>query len=429
LRRTAADAPVISSAPQAGDVKEDVTPSASGQVIAAVDGSVTTTFTGSKVGTYGSFEVDAAGKWTYTLDTANHQDLAEGETKVETFTVTVSDSKGGTATQDVTVHVTGTNDVPVLSSTPASGSVTEDTVLTASGQLSVVDPDHGATITFGGGGTGAYGKLAVAANGTWTYTLDNAAHQDLGAADTKVESFTVTAMDDKGVTVSKDVVVSVHGTNDAAVLSSDSVALTEGNVASDLSASGKLTVSDVDSPATFVPQSASAGAYGSFSVDADGNWTYAATTAHNELEAGKTYDEVFTVKAADGTSTTVTVTITGTNDAAVLSSAIADLTEGDAASDISTSGKLTISDVDSAQTFVPQTSTSGAYGSFSLDTDGSWTYAASSAHDEFVAGQTYTDSFTATSADGTQASVTINILGTAEADVNVAPVASPDTND
>ena len=41
-----------------------------------------------------------------------------------------------------------------------------------------------------------------------------------------------------------------------------------------------------------------------------------------------------------------------------------------------------------------QAGTVGSYGTFAIDANGAWTYTASSAHDEFVAGQTYTDSFT-----------------------------------
>src|SRR5207244_2957384 len=110
--------------------------------------------------------------------------------------------------------------------------------------------------------------------------------------------------------------------------------------------------------------------------------------------------------------TSVTIHILGTNDAAVLSADTRHLTETDAAADISTSGTLTISDVDSPATFVPQAATAGSYGSFAIDAAGAWTYTASSAHNEFVAGTTYSDTFSVASADGTLTSVTIHILGT-----------------
>jgi VCBS repeat-containing protein len=105
------------------------------------------------------------------------------------------------------------------------------------------------------------------------------------------------------------------------------------------------------------------------------------------------------------------VHILGTNDAAVLSTGIANLTETNAAVDISTAGTLTISDVDSAATFVAQTNTAGSYGQFSIGTGGAWTYVANSAHNEFAAGTTYTDTFAVSSADGTLTSVTMHIVG------------------
>ena len=37
-----------------------------------------------------------------------------GETKVETFEVTVTDEHGATSTQTITVTITGTNDIPVI---------------------------------------------------------------------------------------------------------------------------------------------------------------------------------------------------------------------------------------------------------------------------------------------------------------------------
>ena len=49
--------------------------------------------------------------------------------------------------------------------------------------------------------------------------------------------------------------------------------------------------------------------------------------------AGTTYTDTFTVTSADGTTSTVTVNILGTNDAAVITPAVANLTETNAAAD------------------------------------------------------------------------------------------------
>src|SRR6185503_16881261 len=102
------------------------------------------------------------------------------------------------------------------------------------------------------------------------------------------------------------------------------------------STSGTLTVSDVDSDPSFNVQSGTSGTYGSFSISAGGAWTYTASSAHDEFVAGTTYTDTFAVTSADGTSTSVTINITGTNDPAVLSSATVDLTEADSAAAIST---------------------------------------------------------------------------------------------
>ena len=110
---------------------------------------------------------------------------------------------------------------------------------------------------------------------------------------------------------------------------------------------------------------------------------------------------------------TVTVKIVGVNDPALLSKAQVHLVEGDDAASISTSGTLTISDVDSPETFVAGSQT-GLYGTLTIEEDGDWFYQASSAHDEFVDGKTYRDRFVVESADGTTTKVEIVILGTAD---------------
>src|SRR5262249_56695459 len=113
-------------------------------------------------------------------------------------------------------------------------------------------------------------------------------------------------------------------------------------------------------------------------MDAAGNGPCPDSTAHNEFVDGTTYTDTFTVASADGTLTSVTINILGTNDAAVLSSDTKDLTETDDAADISTSGTLTVSDVDSAATFVAQAGTAGSYGTFAIDAAANSTSTASS---------------------------------------------------
>src|SRR6185437_4508656 len=95
---------------------------------------------------------------------------------------------------------------------------------------------------------------------------------------TYTDTFAVASAD--GTTTS--VTINILGANDAAVLSADVRDLSETNVA--LATSGTLTVSDVDSPASFVAQAGTIGSYGTFAIDAAGAWTYTANSEHNEFE-------------------------------------------------------------------------------------------------------------------------------------------------
>ncbi|MCI2965476.1 VCBS domain-containing protein, partial [Shewanella sp. N2AIL] len=140
-------------------------------------------------GALGSLTIDAAGNWTYNVDNADVQYLAEGETKVETFVVLSQDGTEHT----VTITITGTNDVPVIAGDDV-GAVTEDAtdpVLTDSGTLTITDADSGQAVFQAGNGTpsvGALGSLTIDAAGNWTYNVDNADVQYLAEGETKVET-------------------------------------------------------------------------------------------------------------------------------------------------------------------------------------------------------------------------------------------------
>ncbi|KAB0675350.1 VCBS domain-containing protein, partial [Aureimonas leprariae] len=165
--------------------------------------------------------------------------------------------------------------------------------------------------------SGIYGTAALdLASGTVAYALDDArAATDALAGGAAVrDEFAVAVRDRSGATASATVAFDIRGTDDAASLSSAQVSLAEGDTAAALSASGKLTLTDVDSPTAFVAGTTT-GDLGRFMVDTSGAWSYAATSAHDELAAGERRLERFAVLATDGTATRVDVEIVGTNDA------------------------------------------------------------------------------------------------------------------
>mgnify|MGYP002527983323 CR=1 FL=1 len=203
---------------------------------------------------YGVMAMAPDGTYTYTIDNADPDTngLALGETRTETFTVYVSDGRGGLATQEITVTLTGTNDRPELSIANAAQDIHEDTA-SVGGTFAVQDPDSdsGQNQTFhieGGSNTPAadgtspsdgshsatgstdatfttdYGKLTLdPATGQWTYALNNASDkvQQLNAGETKVETFEVTVTDEHGATSTQTITVTITGTNDIPVIDTD----------------------------------------------------------------------------------------------------------------------------------------------------------------------------------------------------------------
>ncbi|WP_345478708.1 retention module-containing protein, partial [Niveibacterium umoris] len=388
-----------------GTVQEDLVLTSAGTLTTTgVNTFVPTTLNG----TWGDLVVAADGKWTYTLHNGDAavQALAGGSSQTEHFTVGVSD--GTTTSVDITVL--GTNDGAVITGTD-TGSVTEDTTLTAAGKLDVTDVDAGQSSFVAGSHAGTYGSLTIDAAGNWTYALDNAAAnvQQLKTGETVTDTITVTSADG----TSHAIVVSVHGTDETTTAGS-------GSVQEDLvlTSAGTLTTTGVN---TFVPTTLN-GTWGDLVVAADGKWTY---TLHNgdaavqALAGGSSQTEHFTVGVSDGTTTSVDITVLGTNDAAAITgNTTGTVTEDVAVSggNLTTSGSLAVSDVDSGEAvFATPATLAGTYGTFTFNTTtGAWTYAANnsqSAIQSLGAGQSLTDSITVKSADGTASqviSVTIN---------------------
>ena len=122
-----------------------------------------------------------------------------------------SRSKPGTP-----ITITGTNDAPKITSGEQAGSVVEDGVQTASGQVTATDVDDNAVLTYSGSGAGDYGSLSVdEETGAWTYTLANGstAVQSLHAGEQVTDTFTVTVTDDQGASTTQDVVITITGTS------------------------------------------------------------------------------------------------------------------------------------------------------------------------------------------------------------------------
>ena len=137
-------------------------------------------------GRYGSLTLDAQGHYTYTLNNASTavQSLGAGETATDTFTYTAVDGHGGSAQNTLTVTINGADTPPTVAA--ATASTTDNTALTATGSLpapQVVDLNAQPSFVPISNAQGQYGSLTLNADGTYTYTLNNASQavQQLGA--------------------------------------------------------------------------------------------------------------------------------------------------------------------------------------------------------------------------------------------------------
>ncbi|WP_442868288.1 VCBS domain-containing protein [Bradyrhizobium sp. CCBAU 53415] len=363
--------------------------------------------------------------WTYSVPDHLFDFLAEDEKLILNYVVQVDDGHGGIVSTPLTVsingadvNVEGTNDVPTIieDDTTSTGAVTEDAAapLVANGTITFNDPDLTDTHTASfelkstnssahlpgfSDGTSHIGTFAltavsespgVSSRGSvgWTFTIDNndPVLQSLAEGQTVTQVYTVTVDDHHGGTVTRDVTVTITGTNDAPTITSDLDAATGGvteDAGATLSIGGTLAIQDLDLIDTHTAQamfkSSTSSAHlpgfdddtplGTFTIDssvlesiADINngamlgWHFTLGNSNAMLQSlaeGQTITQVYTVTFDDHhggiVSQDVTVTITGVNDAPTITSDV-DAAKGavteDEGSPLLTCGTLAIQDVD-----------------------------------------------------------------------------------
>ncbi|MDR6663754.1 T1SS-143 domain-containing protein, partial [Tardiphaga robiniae] len=234
---------------------------ASGQMTATdVDHGAVLTWSINGPATYGNMVINqATGVWSYTLDngSAATQALAEGETKTQVFTATVTDEHGATANQTVTITIHGTNDAPVIhvdnGDSDAKFFTETNAGLTAGGTLSVTDVDVSDTVTanvlsVSASGSGienhftsaqllsflSLGASQVKAAGSttgdiaWAFNSQSEAFDFLPNGWESKISYTIQVSDGHGGMDTHVVEIKIHGTNDAPVADLNG-AVTAGN--------------------------------------------------------------------------------------------------------------------------------------------------------------------------------------------------------
>src|SRR5262245_49271987 len=304
------DAPVITSTAQAGAVTEHTNVDNSGNLnaggtIAFTDVDLIDThtvgFTAGGNNYLGTFTPtlthDATGGstgtvgWTFSVPDKAVEFLGAGQTLTQTYTVLVVDNNGGLAAQTVTITITGTNEVPVITSGVQTGSVPEIADGAAgentaphslSGAVTFTDADLSdietssisnkqvvATLANGYTLSAAQQNALVNAftidaathsttDGTgligWHYNINDLALDFLGKNDQAVLTFTVQVADGNGGFATQDVKITVLGAEDVPTITAGSTTATgsfsertgvTGSTALD-TASGSIAFADVD---------------------------------------------------------------------------------------------------------------------------------------------------------------------------------------
>ncbi len=274
---------------------------------------------------------------------------------------------------------------PVISG--ATGSVYEDSIwpvgsnnLTAFNGITVTgDQGQSSFVTFAAQSStpGTYGTFTLATNGIWTYTADNTqtAIQQLGSGQSLTDSFTAVSADG---TLSVPVTVTINGTNDAPVIggvSSGQVTEDVNVINGNLTTGGTLTISDADQgQSSFAAQTRNA-FYGTFTLTADGTWTYTADNSQlsiQQLGAGESVTDSFFARSSDGSAgQLVTVTINGTHDNPVVSGVLTgdvyeDQVWPSGTNSLHTFNGISVTGDQGESHFVDQSGTAGTYGAFTL---------------------------------------------------------------
>ena len=479
----------------------DVDASDTKTVTAVLFGASSGTVGSALAGGFGSLTLNANGGFSYVVNNANASVQAlrtSGDTLTDTFTYSVTDTAGASSSTTLVITITGANDAPVAVSDTATASeaggvsnatagsnatgnvLSNDTDVDTGDTKTVSAVSFGVTSgTVGSALAGSFGSVTLNANGSFTYVVDNSnsAVQALRTSgQTLTETFNDTVSDTAGASSSTTLVITITGANDAPVAVSDSATAVEaggvsngllgsnatGNVLSndtDVDAGDTKTVSAVSFGANSgTVGSALAGSFGNLTLNANGSFTYVVDNVNASVQAlrtsGHTLTDTFNYFVSDtagaSSSTTLVITITGTNDTpvavsdtgtAVEAGGVANGTAGSNATgnvlsndtDVDASDTKTVTAVSFGVSSVTVGSALvGNFGSLTLNSDGSFSYVVDNANPAVQAlrtsGNTLIDTFTYSVTDTAGASsattLAITITGANDAPVAVSDAAT-----
>ena len=226
---------------------------------------------------------------------------------------------------------------------------------------------------------------------------------------------------DGNLTDSDVITINITPVNDTSIIRGITIGTVQEDntvVNNSISAIGSLTISDVDTGEDSFIAETIIGTYGNLSIAANGDWTYIADNTQPTIQAlddNESLTDTIQISAFDGTTHNIVLTISGTDDLAVIGGTFTGSVTEDGT--LTSAGTLTITDTDSSDpsnfaNITPQTSDNG-YGTFEI-TNNNWTFVVNNTHASVQAldsGETLIDTYTFTAPDGVTQPVTVTING------------------
>ena len=233
----------------------------------------------------------------------------------DTITYTISDGNEGTSTATVTVTVASVNDAPVAGA--ANEGTSEEAVL--NGAVPAATDIDGTIVSYALVNDVAEGRLTLEVDGSYRFD-PGSDFEDLADGESRAVTFTYTATDNEGqASAPATVTITVTGTGDVPVASA-AVQVTNENTVLEATVDATSVDSVITSYA--VATDLADEGQGSLTFNANGSYRFAPGSDFDDLADGESREVVFTYTATDengGVSApaTVTITVTGANDAPV----------------------------------------------------------------------------------------------------------------
>ncbi|WP_299941275.1 VCBS domain-containing protein [uncultured Microbulbifer sp.] len=212
-------------------------------------------------------------------------------------TFTACGGGGGSSSEDDTE----TETPAVISG--GEGRVMENSEATTTGKLT---DSANANQTFEANSfQGTYGNLKTSEDGSWTYTLESELADPLNGGEQASETFTVGVADGTRTT---NITISITGFDDPYRFEPESP-LAMLVVDSKESATGRLSLNDVDGNTPVFVSGTIAGRYGDFTLSASGEWDYTLNSKADSIRKGDLSEDSVTFTLSDNSEQTVAFSI------------------------------------------------------------------------------------------------------------------------